>query len=83
MIFSYYIKKRLEKGDGDDDDDFFGTGEARDDLSTMPRNVAVKILSLLSITDVQRCAQVSRSWKMITSSSLLWSKVDLTSIKDK
>ncbi len=50
-------------------------GEARDDISSLPRGSAVKIFSYLSIIDLLRCAQVCRSWKMIVNSNVLWSKV--------
>ena len=50
-------------------------GEARDDVSMLPRSAAVHIFSYLSIIDLCRASQVCRSWKMITNSNVLWSKV--------
>lgn len=77
-VFIYFLKK-LEKGEAIDDNDLlFSTGEARDDISLLPRSAAVKIFSYLSIVDLYRCAQVCRSWKMITNSNVLWSKVSVT-----
>ncbi len=52
-------------------------------MATIPRKLAIHILSFLSIEDLSRCSQVSRSWKMITGSNILWSKVDLSTIVDK
>lgn len=59
----------------EDGDALFSNGEARDDISMLPRNAAIKIFSYLSIVDLYRCAQVCRSWKMIVNSNVLWSQV--------
>ena len=59
------------------------TGEARDDMSMLPRSAATKIFSYLSIIDLYRCAQVCRAWKMITNSNILWSKLNLYPIRHK
>ena len=67
--------QRLERGDNVEDGDTVNTGEARDDMSLLPRSAATKIFSYLSIIDLYRCAQVCRSWKMITNSNVLWSRV--------
>ena len=37
----------------------------------------------MDIQDLGRCASVSRSWKLIIQSSLLWSKMDFTKMKYK
>ena len=55
----------------------YANGEARDDISALPRNAGVKIFSYLSIVDLLRCAQVCRSWKMMVNSNVLWSKVSV------
>lgn len=74
----------MERGEAiDDSDTLFSNGEARDDISMLPRHAAIKIFSYLSITDLYRASQVCRSWKMIASSNVLWSKLDLFSIRDK
>ena len=76
MIMFYLFFKRLERGEiVDDGDAVLNTGEARDDISMLPRPAAIKIFSYLSIIDLSRCAQVCRSWKIITNSNVLWSKV--------
>lgn len=67
----------------DESDAMFSNGEARDDISMLPRAAAIKIFSYLSIVDLYRCAQVCRSWKIITNSNILWSKLDLSTVKDK
>ncbi|XP_064633493.1 F-box and leucine-rich repeat protein 13-like isoform X2 [Lineus longissimus] len=76
---------RLERGENMDDDDEFsrGGGEARDDISMLPRKVAIKIFGYISIADLARCASVCRSWKVITQSSALWSMLDLSQVKDR
>lgn len=66
----------MERGEiADEGDAVLNTGEARDDISMLPRPAAIKIFSYLSIVDLSRCAQVCRSWKIITNSNVLWSKV--------
>ncbi|KAK2141506.1 hypothetical protein LSH36_1090g00105 [Paralvinella palmiformis] len=77
--------ERLERGENMDDDDMFGygSGEARDDISNLPLKVAVKVFSYVDISDLARCAQVCRSWKVITQSSLLWNKLDLTQVRHR
>jgi len=67
----------------DDGDLINNTGEARDDMSMLPRSAATKIFSYLSIIDLYRCAQVCRAWKMITNSNILWSKLNLYPIRHK
>jgi F-box/leucine-rich repeat protein 13 len=66
-----------------DNDPLFYNGEARDDITTLPRSAAIRIFSFLNIIDLHRAAQVCRSWKMITNSNVLWSKLDLYPIRDK
>ncbi len=72
--------ERLERGENMNDDDGSGnsSGEARDDISSLPNAVAAKIFSYLDITDLARCSRVCRSWKVITQSSSLWSRLDLS-----
>ena len=66
----------MERGDVLDEAELLlQNGEARDDISALPRNIGVKILTYLSIVDLLRCAQVCRSWKMMVNSNVLWSKV--------
>ncbi|XP_033647169.1 dynein regulatory complex subunit 6-like isoform X2 [Asterias rubens] len=76
--------ERLERGEMDGEDEMmFPRGEARDDISLLPRKLAIKIFSYLDLADVSRCAQVCRQWKMITGTSSLWSRVNLSSIKNR
>ncbi|XP_070559543.1 F-box and leucine-rich repeat protein 13-like isoform X2 [Ptychodera flava] len=76
--------ERLERGELGDDDDHLGPrGEARDDISMLPRRAAVKIFSYVDISDLGRCAMVCRSWKMITMTSSLWSRLDLHTVRNK
>ncbi|CAF1254822.1 unnamed protein product [Didymodactylos carnosus] len=69
---------RVERGeDNQAFDGFLSHGEARDELSLLTREAAVRILSYLDIDDLARCSQVCRQWKVLTQSSVLWSKLDL------
>ena len=70
----FYLKK-VERGELGDNEFLDNNGEARDDVSNLPRNAAIHIFSYLSITDLCRASQVCRSWKMLTNSNVLWSKV--------
>ncbi|XP_022341648.2 F-box/WD repeat-containing protein 8-like [Crassostrea virginica] len=42
---------------------------------SIPREVAVKIFQHLSMLDLCRCAQVSKSWKSLAEDELLWCKI--------
>ncbi|CAF4613977.1 unnamed protein product, partial [Rotaria sp. Silwood1] len=61
---------------------FLSHGEARDELSLLTREAAVRVLAYLDVDDLARCAQVCRNWKMLTQSSMLWSKLDLHRTSD-
>jgi len=41
-------------------------------------DIIFQVFSYVDISDLARCAQVCRSWKVITQSSLLWNKVLLS-----
>ncbi len=76
----FAVNKRLQRGENINENLNEGSGEARDDISGLTRypcNAAVKIFSYLSIIDLHRCAQVCRSWKMLTNSNVLWSRVSV------
>ncbi|CAB4012185.1 F-box LRR-repeat 13-like, partial [Paramuricea clavata] len=79
--------ERIERGeviDTGDYKDFFETAEdGKDVISSLPKHVALLIFSNVDIQDLGRCASVSRSWKLIIQSSLLWSKMDFTRMKYK
>ena len=75
--------ERLERGEENQQGQgFLGHGEARDELSMLSREAAVKILAHLDVADLARCAQVCRNWKMLTQSSMLWAKLDLHSTRE-
>ncbi|XP_074644631.1 F-box and leucine-rich repeat protein 13-like isoform X2 [Tubulanus polymorphus] len=76
---------RLERGEHMDEEDAFGhgSGEARDDVSLLPKKVAVLIFGFLDIRDLARCAAVCRSWKVITQYSALWSRLDLSKVRNR
>ncbi|CAF0811974.1 unnamed protein product [Adineta steineri] len=68
---------RIERGEDNQQNGSLGQGEARDELSMLNREAAVRILAYLDIADLARCSQVCRNWKMLTQSSMLWAKLDL------
>ncbi|CAF1384829.1 unnamed protein product [Adineta ricciae] len=68
---------RIERGEDSQQLGYLGYGEARDELSLLNREAAVRILAYLDVADLARCAQVCRNWKMLTQSSMLWAKLDL------
>ncbi|KAK2190189.1 hypothetical protein NP493_87g05013 [Ridgeia piscesae] len=74
--------EKLERGEettDSDDSSFWKVGsDVRDDLSMLPRKIALTIFAELDIMDLARCACVCRSWKVLTQSKFLWSKLDLT-----
>nr|XP_015208118.1 PREDICTED: F-box/LRR-repeat protein 13 isoform X3 [Lepisosteus oculatus] len=75
--------ERLERGqlDPEFDHTIAPPGESRDELSQLPRRAALKIFTWLGIKDLARCAQVCRSWKMLTQNSSLWSQINFSSEK--
>ena len=84
VIFKlWFVLLPLIKRDLTDEGDYMFSGEARDDISLLPHNAAIRIFSFLSVVDLFRCAQVCRSWKIMTNSNVLWSKLDLFPIRTK
>ncbi|XP_013411676.1 F-box/LRR-repeat protein 13-like isoform X1 [Lingula anatina] len=78
--------RRLERGENMEEEDPTGRGlgDARDDISAnMPRSVALKIFSYVDIDDLARCAQVCRSWKILTQSHSLWTRLDLSIVRGR
>ncbi|XP_063304225.1 F-box and leucine-rich repeat protein 13 [Pelobates fuscus] len=75
--------ERLEKGDMDDYQNLNSSTlkDSEDDVSQLPLKVALKIFVHVDLIDLARCAQVCRSWKIITQNSSLWSSIDLSSVR--
>ncbi|XP_067861092.1 F-box and leucine-rich repeat protein 13-like [Heptranchias perlo] len=70
--------ERLERGELDEESDIqlVTTGEMKDNISHLPWPAALKIFNYLGIRELARCAQVCQSWKVITQTSSLWSKIN-------
>lgn len=80
--------RKLERGENMEDDETFGqgTGEARDSISHLRDigfgDLAVKIFSFVDIADLARCSRVCRSWKVITQTPALWSRLDFFKVRN-
>ncbi|XP_046839843.1 dynein regulatory complex subunit 6-like isoform X2 [Xenia sp. Carnegie-2017] len=98
MVFTSWLKvvsdskktreyfERIERGeiiDAGEYSEFFETKDGKDVISSLPKHVALRIFVNVDIQDLGRCASVSRSWKLIIQSSLLWSKIDFTKMKNR
>ncbi|XP_029473008.1 dynein regulatory complex subunit 6 isoform X2 [Rhinatrema bivittatum] len=57
--------------------------EASDEVSQLPLRAVLKIFSYINIVDLARCAQVCRSWKILTQTSSLWSSIDFSAVRQK
>ncbi|XP_033744599.1 dynein regulatory complex subunit 6-like isoform X5 [Pecten maximus] len=81
--------RKLERGENMEDDETFGqgTGEARDSISHLRDigfgDLAVKIFSFVDIADLARCSRVCRSWKVITQTPALWSRLDFYKVRNR
>ncbi|XP_021365051.1 F-box/LRR-repeat protein 13-like isoform X4 [Mizuhopecten yessoensis] len=82
-------KLKLERGENMEDDETFGqgTGEARDSISHLRDigfgDLAVRIFSFVDIADLARCSRVCRSWKVITQTPALWSRLDFYKVRNR
>lgn len=76
--------ERIERGEIIDSgyEGFFRVrADGKDEISSLPRHVALRIFSYLSVGDLGRCARVCRSWKVLIQANILWSKVDFSVVK--
>ncbi|XP_059843192.1 F-box and leucine-rich repeat protein 13 isoform X3 [Hypanus sabinus] len=75
--------EKLERGELEDETDILLVmpAEEKDRISGFPLAVSLKIFSYLGIMDLARCAQVCQSWKVITQTSSLWSKLDFYPVR--
>ncbi|KAL9960679.1 hypothetical protein ACROYT_G034165 [Oculina patagonica] len=55
--------------------------DGKDEISSLPRHVALRIFSYVSVGDLGRCARVCRSWKVLIQANILWSKIDFSVVK--
>ncbi|XP_020600406.1 F-box/LRR-repeat protein 13-like [Orbicella faveolata] len=75
-IFNQHVQ-RIERGEILDSvyEGFFRVrADGRDEISSLPRHVALRIFSYVSVGDLGRCARVCRSWKVLIQANILWSK---------
>uniref|UniRef100_UPI00398EA419 F-box and leucine-rich repeat protein 13 isoform X4 n=1 Tax=Pristiophorus japonicus TaxID=55135 RepID=UPI00398EA419 len=70
--------ERLERGELDDENDIqlVTMEEMKDHISQLPWATALKIFNHLGVQELARCAQVCQSWKVLTQTSSLWSKMN-------
>ena len=77
--------------EGDDDEKVADGGDPTtalrppgcDNVSLLPRIVAMKVFSYLTIPELAYCSRTCRSWKVIVQQTGLWSRVDLSTCADK
>ncbi|XP_019896160.2 dynein regulatory complex subunit 6 [Esox lucius] len=76
--------ERLEKGllemSGQDSD--IASGEGQDVLSLLPCKLSLRIFQLLGLGDLLKCAKVCRTWKAISKTYSLWSRIRFSVERD-
>ncbi|XP_032221277.2 dynein regulatory complex subunit 6 [Nematostella vectensis] len=78
--------EKIEKGEYNDSgyEGFFRIrADGKDEISSLPRHVALRIFSYITIGDLSRCARVCRSWKILIHANILWSKIDMSQVKHR
>ncbi|XP_075455745.1 F-box and leucine-rich repeat protein 13 isoform X2 [Ascaphus truei] len=77
--------ERLERGDMEDDQSVQSSesGEGGDEVSQLPSKAVLKIFGYVDLIDLARCAEVCRSWKMITQSNNLLSNIDFSAVRHR
>ncbi|XP_053320247.1 dynein regulatory complex subunit 6 [Spea bombifrons] len=75
--------ERLERGDMEDYGSLNSSSirEGEDDISQLPLKAVLKIFGFVDLIDLARCAEVCRSWKIITQHSSLWSSIDFFTVR--
>ncbi|XP_032895236.1 dynein regulatory complex subunit 6 [Amblyraja radiata] len=75
--------ERLERGELEIESDILlvAPKDEKDHISNFPWAISLKIFGYLGVRELIRCAQVCQSWKVITQSSSLWSKIDFYPVK--
>lgn len=76
--------ERIERGEIIDSayEGFFRVRtDGKDEISSLPKHVALRIFSYVSVGDLGRCARVCRNWKVLIEANILWSKVDFSILK--
>ncbi|XP_030411432.1 dynein regulatory complex subunit 6 isoform X2 [Gopherus evgoodei] len=82
--------ERLVKGDQEeyfdkqDDVQYSSTSETvKDEISNIPERAVLQIFHYINLIDLARCAQVSRTWMLLTQASSIWTDIDFSSVKHK
>ncbi|XP_039373609.1 dynein regulatory complex subunit 6 isoform X5 [Mauremys reevesii] len=82
--------ERLVKGDQEeyfdkqDDVQYSSTSETvTDEISNIPERAVLQIFHYINLIDLARCAQVSRTWMLLTQASSIWTDIDFSSVKHK
>ncbi|XP_074920675.1 F-box and leucine-rich repeat protein 13 isoform X2 [Chelonoidis abingdonii] len=82
--------ERLVKGDQEeyfdkqDDVQYSSTSETvNDEISNIPERAVLQIFHYINLIDLARCAQVSRTWMLLTQASSIWTDIDFSSVKHK
>uniref|UniRef100_A0A452HR94 F-box domain-containing protein n=1 Tax=Gopherus agassizii TaxID=38772 RepID=A0A452HR94_9SAUR len=82
--------ERLVKGDQEeyfdkqDDVQYSSTSETvKDEISNIPEKAVLQIFHYINLIDLARCAQVSRTWMLLTQASSIWTDIDFSSVKHK
>ncbi|XP_074980603.1 F-box and leucine-rich repeat protein 13 isoform X9 [Caretta caretta] len=82
--------ERLVKGDQEeyfdkqDDVQYSSTSETvKDEISNIPERAILQIFHYINLIDLARCAQVSRTWMLLTQASSIWTDIDFSSVKHK
>eukprot|EP00118_Oscarella_pearsei_P012154 m.86967 g.86967 ORF g.86967 m.86967 type:complete len:805 (+) comp36521_c0_seq1:152-2566(+) len=78
------LEREKDFNEFDDEDGREGHISGSDRVSQLPKEASLRIFSFVasSIDDLCRCARVCRSWKMLTQDNMLWSSLNLTSLKN-
>nr|XP_042715303.1 dynein regulatory complex subunit 6 isoform X2 [Chrysemys picta bellii] len=70
--------------DKQDDVQYSSTSETvKDEISNIPERAILQIFHYINLIDLARCAQVSRSWMLLTQASSIWTDIDFSSVKHK
>lgn len=67
---------RIERGEKMDNEEV--TGMKTDHLSLMKKSIATHVFRFIDLRDLVNCSRVCRTWKELTQSTILWSRIDLT-----
>ncbi|KAK6318131.1 hypothetical protein J4Q44_G00114220 [Coregonus suidteri] len=57
-------------------------GEGHDGLSLLPCKLSIKVFQSLDVGDLLKCAEVCRTWKAITQTCSLWSRISFSVERD-